>query len=49
MVDTFLDRYFGGTFHSSKEPGDTATITFWASGIEVHGAKRMNHDDYASE
>ncbi|WVF72620.1 hypothetical protein IAT40_007438 [Kwoniella sp. CBS 6097] len=41
--DPFISRYQNSTFHSTTTDGDTATITFIGTDIQVFGAKRPNH------
>ncbi|OCF30663.1 hypothetical protein I316_07711 [Kwoniella heveanensis BCC8398] len=41
--DPFISRYKNSTFHGTTSDGDTATITFIGTDIQVFGAKRPNH------
>ncbi|WVQ99825.1 hypothetical protein IAU59_006968 [Kwoniella sp. CBS 9459] len=42
-TDPFVSRYQNSTFHATTTDGDTATITFIGTDIQVFGAKRPNH------
>ncbi|KAJ9114709.1 hypothetical protein QFC22_005585 [Naganishia vaughanmartiniae] len=45
-VDTKTPLYYGGTFASSIDDGQNATLKFNGTGIWAFGAKRENHGSY---
>lgn len=45
-VDTKTPLYYGATFASSIDDGQTATLKFNGTGIWAFGAKRENHGSY---
>ncbi|WVQ81699.1 hypothetical protein IAT38_003824 [Cryptococcus sp. DSM 104549] len=45
--DPFLDKYKNTTFHSTVVDGDTATIMFIGTDVQLFGGKRPNHGFYS--